>query len=124
MTRRYGVPPTIEYVRRAHVKRSDSVLDIGCGSGETALILCGSQTGVRGTCERHRTVQPHELVRELGTHGRQVLAVGLAAGDASTTIAGTPGAVRHSDTRQRLSNSASCGVRRQAGTTTRTDTFR
>ena len=37
MTRRYGVPPAIEYVRHAKVNRSQSVLDIGCGSGELLL---------------------------------------------------------------------------------------
>lgn len=37
MTRRYGVPPGIDYVRHARVSRSQSVLDIGCGSGELLL---------------------------------------------------------------------------------------
>lgn len=37
MTQRYGVPPAIEYVRHAKVNRSQSVLDIGCGSGELLL---------------------------------------------------------------------------------------
>ena len=39
MTRRFGVPPTIEYLRHARVKRSASVLDIGCGSGELLLAM-------------------------------------------------------------------------------------
>ena len=39
MTRRYGVPSGIDYVRRAGINRSQSVLDIGCGSGSLLLGL-------------------------------------------------------------------------------------
>ena len=39
VVRRYGVPPAIEYVRRAGIRRHHSVLDIGSGSGELLLAL-------------------------------------------------------------------------------------
>ena len=39
ITRRYGIPTGIEYVRKAGIDRTQSVLDIGCGSGGMLLAM-------------------------------------------------------------------------------------
>jgi SAM-dependent methyltransferase len=39
VTRRYGVPPIINYLRRASIRRTHSVLDVGCGSGQLLLAM-------------------------------------------------------------------------------------
>ncbi len=39
MTQRYGIPPAIEYLRRAGIDRGRSVLEIGCGTGEMLLSM-------------------------------------------------------------------------------------
>lgn len=33
LSRRYGVPPVLDWVKRAGVRRHQSILDVGCGSG-------------------------------------------------------------------------------------------
>ena len=49
-TRRHGVPPPIEYLRRSGIHRSQSVLDVGSGSGARLLDMwsygCSWLTGI------------------------------------------------------------------------------
>ena len=39
LARRWGVPPAIDYLRRAQIDRHHSVLDVGCGTGDLLLAM-------------------------------------------------------------------------------------